>query len=340
VWKKGVSSQNAIAKKAYQRCSSDILQAKEADFLRYLQRSHVVSAKRRRRYDFYTSILFITPLLVLIAAVTIVPILTALRWSLHNTSYANMLEFIGFRNYIDIFSTSRGGDALISILNSLWYVLCSLAIAIPLGIFLAVLLNQELRMRGLLRTAIVLPWVISQTITAMLFRWLYNGNFGVLTYLCEKLFGFRVDFLSNTLTVKFSVVMANVWNSTPVVIILMLAALQSISLDIYEAAKIDGSGRMNTFFRITLPLLKPTIGITLVMQSMEYFNMVTLINNLTGGGPLKATQTLSVYAFRQGFEFWHVGISSAISVIILIFNVLFSLLYIRLMTHDSKLEVM
>jgi ABC-type sugar transport system permease subunit len=76
------------------------------------------------------------------------------------------------------------------------------------------------------------------------------------------------------------------------------------------------------------------------MQSMEYFNMVTLINNLTGGGPLKATQTLSVYAFRQGFEFWHVGISSAISVIILIFNVLFSLLYIRLMTHDSKLEVM
>ena len=116
--------------------------------MRYLQRSHVVSAKRRRRYDFYTSILFITPLLVLIAAVTIVPILTALRWSLHNTSYANMLEFIGFRNYIDIFSTSRGGDALISILNSLWYVLCSLAIAIPLGIFLAVLLNQELRMRA------------------------------------------------------------------------------------------------------------------------------------------------------------------------------------------------
>lgn len=160
------------------------------------------------------SILFITPLVVLVAAVTIVPILTAIRWSLHETSYANMREFIGFENYISIFSPSRGGDALISIANSLWYVLCSLALAIPLGILLAVLLNQDLRMRGFFRTAIVLPWVISQTITAMLFRWLYNGNFGVLTYLCETLLGIRVDFLSNPWAARISVVLANVWNST------------------------------------------------------------------------------------------------------------------------------
>lgn len=309
---------------------------READFLTFLQRINYASARRRKRFDFIMSILFIAPLVILVAAVTIVPILTAIRWSLHETSYANMREFIGFKNYINIFSPSKGGDALISIVNSLWYVLCSLGIAIPLGIFLAVLLNQDLRMRGFFRTAIVLPWVISQTITAMLFRWLCNGNFGVLTYLCEKFLGIRVDFLSNPWAARISVVLANVWNSTPIVIILMLAALQSIPLDIYEAARIDGSSRINTFRRITLPLLKPTIGITLVMQSMEYFNMVTLLNNLTGGGPLKATQTLSVYAYRQGFEFWHVGVSSAISVIILICNVLFSLLYIRMLNNETN----
>jgi len=301
-----------------------------------LQGTNFVSSKKRKRYDFYTSILFITPLLILIAAITIVPIFTALRWSLYETSYAKMIKFVGFKNYISIFSPKQGGEVLISIFNSLWYVICSLIIVMPLGICLAVFLNQDLRMRGLFRTVIIMPWVISQTITAMLFRWLYNGNFGVLTYLCEKLLGIQLDFLSNIWPARISLVLANVWNTLPIVIILMLAALQSISIDIYEAAKIDGSSRINTFFRITLPLLKPTIGVTLVMQSMEYFNMVTLINNLTGGGPFKATQTLSIYAYRQGFEFWHVGLSSAISVVILLLNVVFSLIYIRLLTHESN----
>lgn len=293
-----------------------------------------VSTRKQKRYDFYISILFISPLLLLIAAVTILPILTAFRWSLYETSYANMLKFIGLENYIRIFSSEKGGEILISLFNSLWYALCSLAVVMPLGICVAVLLNQKIRMRALLRTMIILPWVISQTITAMLFRWLYNGNFGILMYLCKEVFGIQADFLSSIWPARISLVIANVWNTLPIVVILMLAALQSISPDIYEAAKIDGSGRLNTFSKITLPLLKPTIGVTLVMQSMEYFNMVTLINNLTGGGPFKATQTLSIYAYRQGFEFWHVGLSSAISVIILLINVIFSLLYVKLLNHD------
>ena len=98
----------------------------------------------------------------------------------------------------------------------------------------------------------------------------------------------------------------------------------------------DGSNAWQTFRKITLPLLKPTIAITLVMQSMEYFNMVTLLNTMTDGGPFKSTMTLSVYAYREGFIYWHVGTSSAISILILLLNMIFSVLYIKLMSSKES----
>jgi multiple sugar transport system permease protein len=202
---------------------------------------------------------------------------------------------------------------------------------------MAALLNREFRFRALLRSLIIIPWVISQTITAMLWRWIYNSSYGILTYLFDAIFGIHVDFLSTKMAARISLLATNVWNTTPVVIILMLAALQSIPTDIYEAARVDGANARKSFFNITLPLLKPTIAITLVMQSMEYFSMVTVINNLTDGGPFKATQTLSVYAYREGFVYWHLGTSSAISVIILFFNILFSLLYIRVLQQKDDI---
>ncbi len=144
-------------------------------------------------------------------------------------------------------------------------------------------------------------------------------------------FGARVEFLTEILPARLSVLVANFWNSTPIVIVMILAALQGISSDLYEAAKVDRSSGWQMFWKVTLPLLKPTIAITLVMQSMEYFNMVTLLNTMTDGGPFKSTMTLSVYAFREGFTYWHVGISSAISILILLLNMIFSTLYIRMM---------
>lgn len=277
--------------------------------------------------------LLIAPLVILVFSVTIIPIFTAVRWSLHETSYAKMLGFVGLKNYAEIFTV---GSGWISILNSLWYVLFSLAITIPLGILLAVLLNRTFLLRTAFRSVIVLPWIISQTISAMLWRWIYNGSYGILTYLFEVLFGVQANFLTTQWPARLSLIVANVWNTTPVTVLLMLAALQSISTDIYEAAQVDGTNALQRFFHITLPLLKPTIAITLVMQSMEYFGMVTIINNLTDGGPFKATQTLSVYAYREGFVYWHVGTSSAISVIILLLNILFSLLYIRTLRRNAN----
>ena len=144
-----------------------------------------------------------------------------------------------------------------------------------------------------------------------------------------------MNILADVTLAKFAVVLANVWNSMPVVIIMTLAALQSIPSEIYEAAEMDGSTGIHTFGKITLPLLKPTLGVTLITQSIEYFSMVTLINTLTDGGPFKATQTLSVYAYREGLVYWDLGESSAICMLILALNIIFSLIYIRLLNRNK-----
>lgn len=286
-----------------------------------------------KKKELYVAVLFIAPLLLLTVAVTFIPIATALKWSLYDTDYLSLKEFVGLDNYRQIF---ENGNAVKSIFNSLWFVFGSLILVFPVGIFLAVLLNRAMKGQTVFRTLIIIPWVISQTITAMLWRWIYNSSYGLLTWLFQELFGTRVEFLTEILPARISLLVANFWNTTPIVVIMMLAALQGIPSDLYEAAKVDGGNSRQIFFGLTLPLLKPTIAITLVMQSMEYFNMVTLLNTMTDGGPFKSTMTLSVYAYREGFVYWHVGISSAVSVLILLLNMFFSVFYIKLMNGRER----
>lgn len=287
--------------------------------------------------DLSISILFLTPILVLILCITIIPIIIAFRTSMHATNYAAVGNFIGLTNYISILTSKEGWS---SILNSITYVLSSLAIVMPLGVITGTLLNRKIKGISALRTMIIIPWVISQTVAALLWKWLLNGNYGPVFYTIYNLTGVKVDFFNSALSAKLTVVLANVWNSFPVVVILTLAALQTVSKDVYEAAKVDGATGLTIYTRITLPLIKPTLTTAVVMQSMEYFNMVTLIYVLTAGGPLGATETISVKAFRQAFDFWHLGTGSAYSVIIFLLNIVFSLFYIKMMSSpkDASLK--
>ena len=299
------------------------------------ERRRVQHYRKLKKKDFALSLCYILPLMTVVVAVTFVPIIVAVRWSLHDTYYLQIRDFVGLNNYKRIFTE---GFALQAIGNSLWYVFGSLVVVFLLGIPIAVVLNSKFRFRDVFRTMIIIPWVISQTITAMLFRWIYNNSFGVLVFLIERVSGARINFLGEVWAARISTLIANCWNSMPIVIIMMLAALQSIPQDIYDSAKVDGASSLQMYARITLPLLKPTIVITLVMQSIEYFSMVTLIKNLTDGGPLYGTLTLSVYGYRSLFTSWDAGGSAAISVLILLFNAVLSLFYIRLLSKNQDDE--
>lgn len=290
--------------------------------------SGAVKANKKLNEEKILAVVFLAPALILILCMTVAPIFYAINTSLHATEYAQIKEFIGLQYYKEILGSAKGWY---SIFNSVTYVLMSLILVIPLGTISAVLLNKKIAGRTIIRTLVIIPWVLSQTVTALLWKWLLNSNYGPVSYIYYSITGQKVDFFNTPLAAKFTVVLANVWNSFPIVLILILAALQSISSEIYEAAEVDGSTRLQTFFKITLPLLKPTILTAVVLQSMEYFNMVTLIYTLTSGGPFDATQTVSVLAFKEGFDYWHLGYGSASSIIILCLNMLFSIFYMKIL---------
>lgn len=288
--------------------------------------------KKTTKKEIGMGLLFLAPALILICGFTVWPIIQAVITSFHSTQYAAMGGFVGFKNYISI---CKDGTALLNILNSVIYVVLSLVIAIPLGVGIGSLLNRKIHGITLLRTLIIIPWTLSQTVTALLWKWLLNGNYGLATYWTYALTGSKVDLFSNRVLARLLVVLANVWNSCPVVIILTIAALQTIPEQLIEAAKVDGANQRETYFKITLPLIRPTISTVIVMQSIEYFNMVTLLYVLTAGGPFNATQTLSLAAYQNAFQYWHLDVASAFSIIIFLFNIAFSLLYVKLLRRSN-----
>ncbi|WP_460991701.1 carbohydrate ABC transporter permease [Sinomonas soli] len=273
----------------------------------------------------------IIPSILVVAAVSIVPIAYAVNLSLHNTTFMRVGSFAGLGNFLPIFTTPSG---LAQIGRSLAYVLGSLAITVPLSLGLANLLNQEVRFRSVFRVLILLPWVVSQTVAALLWKWMVDPSYGPLGL--GNVGGTKVDFLSDPVLAMVLLIIVNVWISYPLATILCLASLQTVPSELMEAAQVDGAGAFRRFMQVTLPLMKPTLFVVAIQLTLLYFNMVTLVYTLTGGGPLDGTNVLSLSAFKQSFEFFHIGLGAAYSVVLFAFNILFGAAYIRLLRSEKN----
>jgi multiple sugar transport system permease protein len=269
-----------------------------------------------------------SPAILLVLAVSFYPVLFAVRRSLYATRYMDLGKFIGLGNYAQFLGRGAGWD---NIVNSLVYTGASLCVALPLGFILALILNQSLPCRAAIRTVLILPWIVSQTIVALLWGWLLNPNYGPVSYLAGAWFLRRLDIYGTPEWAMVGVVLANVWQSYAFPMVLLLAALQTIPPEVVEAARVDGASVWSTFWRITVPLVRPTFLITAIMLTLHYFNMVTLVFTLTGGGPVGATETLSVRVFNEAFVFHNLGFASMVGVIIFLLNLIFSLSYIRVL---------
>lgn len=274
---------------------------------------------------------FILPAVALVATISVYPIGYAAFLSLFRTRYLERIAFIGLGNY---WLLLRDAAARHNLTLSLFYVFGSLVVVLPFSLAVALLLNQPIRFRAVFRTVIILPWAVSQTIIALLWSWLLNPDFGPLIYLLELLGLGRMAPLSEGHLALPVLVAVNAWGSYPMAVILILAALQTIPSELTDAARVDGTDRWQNFTRITLPLIRPTLLVTTILLSLHNFNMVTLVFILTGGGPLGATELLSLRAFKEGFEFWRIGYSAALGILIFVFNLVFSLLYIRLLRQE------
>jgi multiple sugar transport system permease protein len=273
------------------------------------------------------------PAVLLVVCVTFLPIVQAVSLSFRDTNYLQIGGFVGLRHYLTFLRDPLG---LQNLLNSLVFTFGSLSLALPLALGLALLLNLSFPGRTVFRTILILPWVVSQLLTALLWRWIDSPLLGPVAYLLGNLLDTRVDILGDPSTAMLGVVAANVWRTFPYAMILTLAALQTIPVELYEAAKIDGAGRWNLFRYVTFPMIQNTFLIATIILSIHYFNMIELPLVLTGGGPVNRTEVLGLRVYREAFVLFRFGLGSAIAMFMFVVNIVVSLLYIKILRAESR----
>ncbi len=291
-----------------------------------------VPARRKTGSQTRFAYLFLAPALLLVLLVTLIPVGYALTLSVLSTDYLDVVGFAGIEHYLRFVTESLGQR---NVLASVTYIMGSLLLAIPLGLGLALLLNREFRFRTLFRTLLILPWVITLVATALLWNWLYNPQYGPINFVLRQLFGITINFLSQPNWAMFSMIVANVWQSYPYAMILILAGLQTIPADLLEAASIDGASGWRQLLSVKLPLLQNHLLVVMILLGINYFNQVTLPLILTGGGPLNATHVMSIRVYNEAFSFYHMGFASAVAVVMLLFNLVFTLIYLRVLRRES-----
>jgi multiple sugar transport system permease protein len=236
-------------------------------------------------------------------------------------------NFVGFKYYLQFANSPRMWNALA---NTTVFTVISVFLELVLGLWIAVLINKQFRGRGIVRAAVLVPWALPTVIAALMWKFLFDGQNGVMA----KIFA-EIGLIPNMgvlLTTKFwsmfAVIFADVWKTTPVMALLLLAGLQTIPQSLYEAAEVDGASKTQQFFKITLPMLKSTILVALLFRTLDAFRVFDLIYVLTGGGPANSTETISVLAYKTMFAQLNFGAGSALSVVVFICVALISLVFV------------
>lgn len=276
--------------------------------------------------------LLLAPSVLVLLALSIYPLLYAVKVSFQIGTGAGVRW--SMQNFTRLFSDRFFFDAL---LHTIIYAVAALTCEFLLGLGLALLLNSRLRGRSLFRALLLVPMMLPPVVVGVVWRLMLNPSFGAIN---GTLSGAGLDTTALVWTASprlalFSVIMVDVWQWTPFMLLVLLAGLQAIPQEPYEAALIDGSSAWQTFQYVTLPLLKPAILVALLLRTMDLLRVFDQIFILTEGGPGFATETISLYIYRAAFRFSDFGYAAAMSFVLLLLTNVISLLYIRLLQHGE-----
>lgn len=277
--------------------------------------------------------LFLLPAILLVLVVAFYPIFLSVYYSVHETYYMNIGEFVGLGNYLELLKSEQ---FIKNLINSLKYVIGSLLLTIPMSLLLALLLNsgENRKMLYFLRSIMLIPWVISQTVTGLLWVWILDPKFGPVNYITRTLFNEQISFLASPDLAMWVLIVANTWMSYPLATVLILAALQMVPPELYEAVEIDGGNAWTKFRSVTYPFIANSLSVTFIMLTVHFFNMVTLIYVMTGGGPLQMTEVMSLRIYLEAFEYQRLALASTVGTVSLILNILFAISYTKLLRND------
>jgi multiple sugar transport system permease protein len=275
---------------------------------------------------------FLAPSFLFVALFSLYPIIESFRLSLYRMILTLPWlgqKFIGWENYHDLL-----GDpvALQSLLTSMIFVAVTTPIEVLLGLGMALVLNESFRGRGWLRSIVLVPWAIPTVVASQMWRFIFNDRYGLFNFL---LFGDATDRywapLAEPGLALLSIMVADIWKTSSFAALIILAGLQGIPRELYEAASIDGAGAWQKFRLITLPLVKPALLLALLFRTIDALKVFDLVFVMTQGGPADTTNVLQFYGYKKSFAEGMIGYGSAIAVAVFLLSLILSLVYIRLL---------
>ncbi len=280
--------------------------------------------------------LFLMPTMILLLLMFGYPLINSIFMAFQNymLTRPGNIYFNGLDNFRKLFSET---DITLIIKNSFIYVVTSVAGQFLLGMTLAMALNKQFPLRGLYQSIVFLPWSFSAFVIGLMHRWSFNGEYGVVNDLLLKLgvIGEKIAWLGTPGFSLAVVIFAMIWMGIPFFAIMILAALQSIPMDVYEASYIDGCGPVRRFTKITFPFIKPTVIITILLRTIWIFNSFDLIVVITNGGPANTSQTLPSYMYTKAFSSYDFGLASALGVLLMAVLVIYVTVFLKATDYNK-----
>jgi len=297
-----------------------------------------VTLKERESYvkKKITPWLFLAPVLLSLLMLFGYPLVRSFIMAFQNYKLTNLNDvyFVGFDNFVKVFTTPETGMVF---KNSLIWVITSVVGQLIFGMILALALRKPFKGRGIYQSIVFLPWAVSGFVVGLIFRFSFNGEYGIVNNLLLK-FGLideKVSWLSTPGLSLAVPIIAMIWIGIPFFAINILAALQSIPADVYEAADVDGCGAIRQFFQITLPYIKPTLITTVLLRTIWIFNAFELIMVITDGGPANTSQTLTSYMYAKAFSNYDLGHAAALGVVMMICMCLYALFFLKVTNYNK-----
>ncbi len=283
--------------------------------------------------------LLLLPMLIWLTALTVYPLIIAAGTSLTNRHllFPTQSKFVGLSNYLEAFTDST---ALLSFRNTLIYALLWNVAVILLSFSLALLLNEKFRLRGLARSLLLIPWAVPMVVAGLMWKWILHPVYGVfsgaLYYLGWIPIDGQINFMASPWLAMSSILLGGIWKATPFVTLLLLAGLQTIPQELYDAAKVDGADIWHRFRHVTLPYSRPSLMVALVLGAESGILVFDLIYVMTGGGPGGFTDMIAHFVYRQAFKAMRMGYASALAYLLGLLLAGIAAIYYKLL-HTEEL---
>ena len=275
--------------------------------------------------------LLLAPALLLLFALVVYPLFYGIRESFLGYRYGHSIGSVGLQNYKDLYSDTYFRQALWVTLK---FVFLAVGLETVLGLGLALLAARELPLVRFARLMLIIPMIITPIVVGIVFRLIYASDTGLLTIVSEKLGGGPVLILDKPTTAFLGLVFLDVWEWTPLMFLIMLAGIQSLPVEPFEAARVDGAGSWRTFLDHTLPMLRPIIAVAVALRTIDAFTTFDQVFVLTGGGPGTSTQLISIYGYNTAFKFTQYGYAAAMMIVVAALVLVFAAIAVKLIRRE------